>query len=337
MICLFCIELKAKNHHITKRGTKMKINRRGYETLLSADEKTLYLVGSAVSVWDISGEKAVELKRFNDLKNPDNIAVSTDGRLIAYSNTLGHIAVHDLESGELLVKSKCTSREGNGLYFIRDNRLILSSDWDGNVFTLNIETGEFTVTGKLPVILPDLCRVDDSTFLVIGSKIEDYSRLLEISVGEEIIWNAPIVISSYEADSYGKAVLGEKVFFCADAVEGDLHGRNSHTVSFNILSFDMTTKKLSVCLELGELFGPQHRLIYEHGYTTCMCIGRDGKTLLLGTNKEIIGIDLAEKKLLGIGEVKYLSSLHFMASDTKVLIGTWEHVEIVNFDSLFQP
>ena len=36
----------------------MKINRRGYETLVSSDNKTLFLVAGTVSVFDISGEKA---------------------------------------------------------------------------------------------------------------------------------------------------------------------------------------------------------------------------------------------------------------------------------------
>lgn len=273
------------------------------------------------------------MKRFNNLKNPSYVAVSSDERLIAYKNTSGHIAVHDLKTGELLVKSRCTSVEGNSLFFIRDDKQILSSDWDGNVFTLDVASGEFTVVCKLPVIIPVMNPTSENTFVVTGNKLGDYTCLFALSVGEEITWNKLCAIPPYRAESNGQVVSGGKVFFWADMLQGDVIHLIAYAVASDILTFDTATRELSVCFRVEDLLGLYPTQI--HGYFTCMCITRDEKTLLLGTSEKIIGIDLAEKKLLGIREVKYLSSLRFMCSDTKVIIGTWRALEIVDFDTLF--
>ena len=90
----------------------MKINRQSSKILISANEKLLFNVGGTASIFDISGEKAIEMKRFEKLSNSSQIAISSDEKMIAYKNTSGHIAVHDVETGELLVKSKCLSSEG---------------------------------------------------------------------------------------------------------------------------------------------------------------------------------------------------------------------------------
>lgn len=95
----------------------MKINRSGYNIALSDDEKLLFIVSSTVCIYDISGEKAIELKCFNNLKNPSDIALSSNEKLVAYSNTSGYIAVHNVDNGKLLLKSKCLSKEGYDLFF----------------------------------------------------------------------------------------------------------------------------------------------------------------------------------------------------------------------------
>ena len=211
----------------------MKINRRGYETLLSADEKILFLVAGSIFVFDISGEKAVELKRFNDLKNPDNIAVSTDGRLIAYSNTLGHIAVHDLESGELLVKSKCTSREGDGLFFISNDKQILSSDWDGNVFILDIEGGGFSIIRNLSHF-PLISLIDENKFIATDYLSGEYG-MFRLSIGEDITWNKLCAIPSYRVKSRGQVVLNGKVFFWAEPLQGNVQDLAVYAFASDVL------------------------------------------------------------------------------------------------------
>lgn len=224
------------------------------------------------------------------------------------------------------------SDEGDGLFFTRNNKQILSSGWDGNVFTLDIESGECSVIRKLarsPLIIP----IEESRFIVSDCISGEYV-LFELSLEDGITWDQLCAIPPYRAKSRGAVALGEKIFFWAEPLQGSVQDLAAYAFASDILSFNIATRELSACVLLDELLKlyPKYRGVHF----SSMCISQDEKTLLLGTDREIIGIDLVEKKPLGIREAKFLSDLRFMSSDTRVVIGTWTSLEIADFETLFQ-
>ncbi|MDR1565158.1 MAG: hypothetical protein LBS74_09395, partial [Oscillospiraceae bacterium] len=105
-----------------------------------------FLAGCAeniVYLYELENDKFKLLHKFKTLKHPAHIAFSSDDNLIAIKNTSGNTVVHKLDNGELLIRHKTSKREGGNLYFIENDRKLISSDWDGNIFTVDIYSGEY--------------------------------------------------------------------------------------------------------------------------------------------------------------------------------------------------
>ena len=303
----------------------MKINCPSSRVLISADEKLLFNVGGTVSIFDISGEKAVKLKRLNKLRNSSHIAISFDEKLVAYKNTSGHIAVHEIETGELLLKSKCLAEAGEDLFFINKNKQILSSEWGGKVFILDIETGDTNVISKFPVSSVNLFSISDDKFILSGSCQNKYTRIFELSLTEKISSKELYSMPQYMIEDVCVAVSGDDIFFFA---------RSTDCEKYSIVSFNTSTNEMCFCFDIDELLGFKGDLISEYGYFTSMCVSKDKRYLLIGMSLSIIVVDLFEKKSVGTIKMDYITSIQFILSDTKVVIGTWTNIQIIDFPAL---
>ena len=308
----------------------MKIRKPSYKILFSEDEQTLFSVGGTVSAFDVSGEKAVELLRLNSLKNPSRITVSSDEKLLAYSNTSGHIAVHDIDSGKLLIKSKCLSEEGNSLFFLKGNKQIISSGWDGRVFILCLESGDVTVIFD-GLSIPEIIPIFGDDYLVLGSDISDEimsTSIFKISLGGDVLTEELHSALPYVLQTVSTVRFKDEVFFCESIARG-----RSFNARDSILSFNLSTNEMTTIFCVNEVVNKKD-LIGEFGIFTSMCISSDGRCLLIGYSDAVIAFDLFKKKLIGTVEMKYVSSLKFLSLDKRAAIGTWTNTHIIDFETL---
>jgi len=252
-----------------------------YNILISPDETILVNNNNKVSLFAITKNGLNELKQFNVFKNPSRAALSSDGKRLAYSNTSGHIAVHDIETGNLLVKSKCLSKEGYSLHFVNNDTQIISSEWSGDVFILDIESSKTTVLNSFPLHnSTNLMPIAKNRFIVIGS----------ILAGGTMAYNLQIDNN--------------------EATFTELFSSYSHRLESS--SF--------ICSE---------NEVFFYG-------GKSKQYALIGFSNSIIIVDLLNKKHIGTIKAKYLSSLHFVKSDTEVIVGTWNNIQIIDFQDLCQ-
>ncbi|QNO13513.1 hypothetical protein HYG86_01385 [Alkalicella caledoniensis] len=317
----------------------MKSNLPSYNKLLSPDETVLVNIGKYVSLYAIDDSGLNELKRFNTLRNPSRAALSSDGKMLAYSNTSGHIAVHDIETGNLLVKSKCLSKEGYSLYFINNDSQLISSDWFGNIFVLDIKSAKITLLNSFPFHnATNLVPISNNSFMVLGSistgETVAYDFLIQKDTGtfEKLFSSYP-----YRLETTSFACFKNEVYFYGDNINNSSDKWLDDDIAENALfSYNMSAKELHSIICIQELLGINCSLNSEYGYFTTICISSNKQYILIGYSKSIIIVDLLSKKHITTIKTKYLNSLHLVKSDTKVIIGTWNDIQIVDFIELCQ-
>lgn len=319
------------------RGNNMKSNIPSYNKLVSPDEKILVNIGKDVSLYSIDDSGLNELKRFNVLRNPSSAALSSDGNMLAYSNTLGHIAVHDIETGNLLVKSKCLPKEGYNLYFVNNDTQIISSDWSGNVFVLDIESAKTKLLNSFPIHnAANLVPVSNNCFIVLGSistgKTLAYELLIKKDTGisEKLFLSYP-----YWLETTSFACFENEVYFYGNNINNSSNKWLDEDIAENVLfSYNFSAKQFHSIICIQELLEKKCSLHSAYGHFTCICISSNKNYILIGYSKSIIIVDLLNKKHINTIKTKQLSSLHFVKSDTKVIIGTWKDIQIIEFKEL---
>ena len=240
----------------------MKINRPSYKSWVSDDEKLLFNVGGMVSILDISGEKFVELKRFTKLKHPSYLALSSNKKLLACSNTSGHIAVYDIETGETLIKSKYLSEEGRDLFFINNDTQIISPVRSGQVFIFDIESGKTTVAFNFPLRTMNICPVSDSKFVAFGSNSgsKTYSRIFEFFLTGKATEKDLKIPYPYSLESSCIVFSDECILFCGS--------NDSNNNKMKIIKFNLSKS------ETEWVFDTKTSIV-SLGYFTCMCISKN--------------------------------------------------------------
>jgi len=317
----------------------MKINCPSYNILISPDETILVNNNNKVSLFAITKNGFNELKQFNVFKNPSRAALSSDGKMLAYSNTSGHIAVHDIETGNLLVKSKCLSKEGYNLHFVNNDTQIISSEWSGDVFILDIESGKTTMLNSFPLHnSTNLMPIAKNHFIVIGS----------ILAGGTLAYNFQIdnneatfteLFSSYPHRLESSSFIcseNEVFFYGGNTNNSSSTWLNKDIAENSLFSYSFSTKKFCSIIDIQQLLGINCSLNSDYGYFASMCISKSKQYALIGFSNSIIIVDLLNKKHIGTIKAKYLSSLNFVKSDTEVIVGTWNNIQIIDFQDLCQ-
>ena len=110
-----------------------------YEIKKSPDNKYFATAGSSIAIWDANtGKKIIS---FGQLKNPYHLNFSHSGKLLAAKNTSGKVALFDMIELKHLKSYVPTKSEGCELYFTPDDKYIVSADWDGYIYIVDIKTG----------------------------------------------------------------------------------------------------------------------------------------------------------------------------------------------------
>ena len=321
----------------------MKFYCKGYKTIVSQNENRLFITNEGASILELQDNNLVEVARFCELKDTTEVAVTTDEKVLAYKNTKGHIAIHDIMSGAILKKSKAFSEEGYGLFFLPDGKRLISSSWNRKIFILDIVTGDISDILTLPGAEENLIGLFPKglkgEYIILGSGVDKNgqlnSELYSLSVCQHIVYQKLMDIPGYDFDI--KCALSLPNAAIIDATQED-------STSIELLSIKdiLDTRRQGVIFKynyysnrLEEIFRV-YEDIEQYGYYTCMCLSSNMKYFLLGYSDGIIIFDWQSKKCLGFKEVENLQDLHFFNNDTKIIVTTWSYVCIEDFFSFLQ-
>ena len=315
----------------------MKINRPSYRLLISPDESFLVNVGREVILFTIGDTSLNELKRFNALRNPSFCALSSNSKMVAYHSTRGHIAVHDIKTGNLLAKSKCLSKEGYGLYFINNDTQIISSVCQGSVFVLDIESGKVSILNNFPVHhATNIVPIPDNNFIAIGSMPDEGTLAYGFSIEQDTRTFTDLFSSyPYLLESVTFIYSGNEILFFGSPIKNNSdEWCNGSILEYFLFSYNLSTNIFCSIFKIQDLLGIDGRVHLDYGYFTSMCLSKSKQYLLIGFSKSIIIIDLLNNKHINTVRAMYVSSLHFVKSDTEVVIATWERIQFVDFQKL---
>ena len=315
----------------------MNIKIPSYSITISSDETILINVGSRVSIFCINETSLDVINHFRALKNPSRAILSTNKEITAYNNTLGHIAVHDVKKGNIILKSKCLSKEGYGIYFSNNDKLIISSEWFGSVFGLEIASGMTNILNSFPLSnSTNLVPITDKDFIVLGSTLTGETSAYQFSIGENMDTDVQLFFShSYRLQSNIFACCEDEIIFYGEHINNSSNEWLTDNIAENSLFlYNTVTKKFCMFINIQQLLGITGSLHLDYGYITCMCASKNKQYILVGYSKSILIIDWINKKHIGTVKVKYLSSLHFIKNDTVVVVGTWNNVRFIEFGEL---
>lgn len=314
----------------------MKYKKSSYNMYISKDKKSLINLDSKVALMNIDEQGLVGSKVFNSLKHPLRATLSSNGKMIAYNNTLGHCAVHDIETGALLVKSRCLSKEGRNLYFINNDTQIISTAF-GSVFILDIKLSEVKIIHHFdPPQVIELIQVENDLFILVatipngkGTMIYELQCNKESDNLKEI---ATVCDYSLWISSFAKT--DNEVYFYANNTNNETNDRLTFRLKENSIyryNIDKRTSEsfISIQKDLGINLDT-----YEHGYFTCIDISNNRQYALIGFSKSLIIVDLIGKELLKTIKIMDLSSFYFLESDSKILLATWKTIKIIGFSDI---
>lgn len=159
--------------------------------------KYLAIASKKIEVYDSTSFKKVA--EFRNIRHPSSIAFSSDSRLMAVKNTSGLINLYNLVEMSFITSFQPSEREGSNILFTPDNENILSSDWDGNIYRINIHSEKIETIRQYENFLLEKMDYDEQKkrFYMIASQkrsdknmepTDDYSILIE--------WQYPFVESS---------------------------------------------------------------------------------------------------------------------------------------------
>jgi hypothetical protein len=117
--------------------------RASYEIKISPEGKYLTRIGGKVYVLSANSYETVGC--FDQIKNPSHIAFSPNGLLMAIKNTLGSIAVFNLNEMTYISTYKLGGGDGSNIWFSADSKFIFNGDWEGNITKIDL----FTKTAEI--------------------------------------------------------------------------------------------------------------------------------------------------------------------------------------------
>lgn len=296
----------------------MEISKKSYGLLISQSKKLIFNIGTNIAMLEISNEQVNEIKNFDKLKNISNIAISSNEKLIAYKNTVGHIVVQELETGNMLIKSKCFCEEGSSLYFTNEDKTILSSELSGKVYIMDIYSGKTQVICDLPIITTNLIKINENEFIIFGKSNGNYSEVYKLFLNTKTVKSISL-FQKYWLKEAGAIISENIIYFYSDI---------NYDERKQVVMLDSINETISTLMVVNEIDK------YPYSYYTCMCISKNKRYLLLGFSSSIYVFDTVLKKLIGMKNIDYISSVNFIFDDTKVIIGTWTTICIIDFTEL---
>ena len=296
--------------------------------ILSKDERKVYSVGSRIAIYTLQKGRFTRIARFEELRNPAWIALSRDERLLAGINTSGRIMVFDTQTGSILLQSAGTKCESHNLYFFDEDRQLICKDWDGRIFTLDLQTGKFSVFPQKTAMGAFLDTETSGRFISFSEyELSEENRRLII---EEVDSAAATVTEVFTIDGIAGTLAemtraGGHIYFFIDYFDG----------SSDVSVYDIQKRTLKRLLKLKG-FCPQEFGRKNMGYSVKICPSPDEKYLVIGYSSWSLIYDTEKQSVVNLIEIPYFSYVKFMKEPGKVLIGTWEKMVITDFEHLLK-
>lgn len=293
-----------------------------YEIKKSPDGRYFTTIGGSPFVWDAqTGKKTVS---FGQIKNPDSMCFSHSGKLLAVKNTSGKIALFDMDKLEHIESFQPAKSEGCGLMFTPDDRFIISADWDGKIYTLELCSGKTEIMKDEENLMHEHLFFDRySDSFVFHSTEKGYHK------GFRTVWKYPF--------EFNKPVTKSFDFYREFAYNGPNGG---------IAAVELRRKKVKVLERDFEHVIKEFDFEY-HGKKKD--IGKvvwspDGKLIALTANTgEIQGEDiiyavrvLEYDTLNVIAEYKlpYACFIEFTEDGQQFLVGSWKNGYCIKYEDI---
>jgi len=309
---------------------------KSYVATLSRDCSMLLNTAGKVSLLKLNSGNVEKLYEFAVLKNPSYGAFSSDNKLLAYKSTIGKIAVHDTETGSLILKHNAVKAEGNELYFVQKNKKILSSTWKCDVFTIDIQSGELLKSrigeGELfgASIIPGLSEDDYFAYCINRNARSSSSQLYKITISA----NGLEVQLAYNLPDHGVLTALVRPVKLQNVI---LFSSRSNKCN-KLYSFDLISGTWDELIDIQEIYiSSRSDSEDELGKVKCMIGTDDGKYIIvacdLGLKRPYIVmiVDVSRKKCIAKFEHNYISNLILFNCEKSLWVGTWERTYVYDF------
>ena len=304
-----CVVLTMKYEY--KFSTSYKIKK-------SPDGKLFATIGGSVVLWDAcSGKKILS---FSQIKNPSDICFSWTSKMLAAKNTSGRIALFDVENLRFLYSIQPTKSEGCELLFTPDDQYIISADWDGNVYTIDVAEKSVKMLKK-----------DTLMYLSVDYKGNEFILHGRKTVGN--LAHSFTEFCSYPFNDAQSTVFESKTEF--DKVTFTEDRSKCAAVDYkNILIMDETLTHIYDSITMYNVKKKKARI--EHAAWS-----PDGKRLaMIGQYADkpntVKVIDCNTGDVIAQYEIPYACYAGFTDCGTQLLIGTWHKGYCVNINELQQ-
>jgi len=308
---------------------------KSYNAFGSVDKSLILNIAGKVSLLKVAETDIAIIRELSVLKNPSSGVISPDLKTLAYKSTSGKIAVHDAETGELIIKHDAIKNEGCGLYFVHQNRKILSSTWACDVFLVDIHSGNMT---KLQIgdgeyhgaaILPGLTE-DEFYIYCINRNArrcsDEASTVFKLLVNTDSFECHP-VCNLPECGILTPAKLQNALFFSSRS-----------NINCLLYKFDLFSNTYSEYIDIQKVYNSSGaELRDEQVRVTYITGSADGKYLIVACNagvnnsKIVMIINATTQKCLAKIEYRYVSNIMLLNSDRTLWVGTWEKIYVYDF------
>lgn len=176
--CLFALFRKPDNKKVNEVVIKPQDLKFSYKYKFTSataikkshDNKYFATAGSSIAIWDAHTGK--KITSFGQLKNPSHLNFSNSGKMLVAKNTSGKVVLFDMDELKHLKSYTPTKSEGCEIYFTPDDKYLVSADWDGYIYTIDIESG------KTKILRSDIAVYQTEKVLMFERKVLKSERMM---------------------------------------------------------------------------------------------------------------------------------------------------------------
>lgn len=272
-------------------------------------------IRSSVNVFSSTNGKKVIT--FKEVKNPSELCFSKSGKLFAVKNTSGKITVYDMK-GLLCIKTYLPSkREGANLFFTPDEKYIISADWDGNIYLIDIESKISKIIMKIDFRINHIEEIEEDKIYIFQSE-KSYVR-----------WKYPFEYNKPQAVKIDKE-RGRRIYCSANQLYLANYKYEKFIDVYN--SYDNLIKKIySNGKSADEYIIKRNASWSSDGkYLAIIC----SKELALDDNDLIRVIRYSDLCVVKEYKLQYISYVEFTEDGQELLIGTWKNSYVIDINDV---
>ncbi len=290
---------------------------RSFEIKKSPDRKYFATIGSSLIIWDANTGK--KISTLSQIRDPDTMSFSGTGKLLAVKNTSGKIAIYEMESLTYLKSVQPTKEEGCEVYFTPDERYIVSADWNGNIYTVEIESGEISIIKKDNIMYNRMEYIAEEKQFIFHSK-QKYTR---------VVWEYPFDKNKAQIIAYGteyESVVWSHANQCFAVID-----RKNRLLIMN--------KELKKVIEKIDVRNKKNKKVGVEK----VAWSSDGKLIAVITDAieyqedavHLVRVyEYKEFKLLAEYYIPYACYIEFTKDNKQFLMGGWEEGYCINVEDL---